>query len=111
MASTSTQGDPNTSTTILVGLVGAILVFVIIVGLQTLFYRAEYAETVSKVYRRDPQELSRLRADQIEQLHGYRWIDREKGVVAVPIEIALELVVRESAGEKTLPATQPVDKP
>ena len=89
MATGDTNGDPRTSTTVLVGIVGAIIVFLMIVGLQTLFYRAEQAETVSKVYQTDPQALTRLRADQFEQLHSYRWIDQQKGVAAIPIDRAI----------------------
>ena len=111
MTSMSSNGDPNTSTTILVGIVGAILVFVTIVGLEALFYNAEQAENVAKVYQRDPEELTRLRADQIEQLHGYRWIDRDKGVVAIPIDRAMDLIVREAAEGRAAPASQAVTKP
>ena len=88
--------DPDVPASALVGIVGAIVLFLIIVGLQTLFYRAEQAETVSKVYQTDSQALTRLRADQLEELHSYRWIDQQKGTVAIPIERAMELVVEES---------------
>jgi hypothetical protein len=103
MDARQTSEDPSAGTTVVVGIVGAIVFFVIIVALQTLFYKVEQSQTVSKVYETDPQELSRLRADQLEQLHGYRWIDQQQGVVAIPIDVAMEQVVRELADERAEP--------
>lgn len=37
-------------------------------------------------------ELERLRARERELLHGYAWIDREAGVVRIPIGRAMDLV-------------------
>ncbi len=98
------DGDPKASTTILVGLVGAIVVFVIIVGLQALFYRTEQALDAERNYPAMAEDLSRVRADQLERLHSYRWIDQDHAVVGIPIDVAMELVVREPAGSGT---TQP----
>ncbi len=86
--------------TIVVTVVGTLLVFVIIVALQAFFYNAQEAERVSKVDSQVPEELARLRAQQLEELHSYRWIDPRKGVVAIPIERAMELIVREQGGAK-----------
>jgi hypothetical protein len=40
--------------------------------------------------------LDELRAKQEKQLASYAWIDRDKGVVQLPIDRAMELVVRDS---------------
>ena len=87
--------EPNTSLTAVVGVVSAILLFAIVVTLQAFFYRSERAEDQRKVVAVAPEELSQLRAQQEELLHTYKWVDPAKGVVAIPIERAMEIVVKE----------------
>ena len=88
-------GEPNAPLTALVGIVFAVLLFVVVVLLQVFFYRAEQQENVRKVVAVAPQELSQLRAQQEELLHSYKVIDPQKGVVAIPIDLAMKLVVVE----------------
>ncbi|MBK8177683.1 MAG: hypothetical protein IPK67_02000 [Planctomycetes bacterium] len=47
-----------------------------------------------------PAETTQTKASQAARIASYAWIDREKGVVAIPIERAMELV----AGEAAAPA-------
>jgi hypothetical protein len=42
------------------------------------------------------RDLKALRAAEDAQLNGYGWVDRRAGVVRIPIERALELVVSEA---------------
>ena len=99
-------GEPNTTLTALVGVVFAIVLFALVVALQALFYRQEVDENGRKVVAVAPEELSRLRAQQLETLHGYRYVDPKAGVVAIPIDRAVELVVRDG-GRSPWPAVQP----
>ena len=39
-------------------------------------------------------DLARLRAEEEAQLDGYAWVDRQHGVVRIPVERAMEIVVR-----------------
>ncbi len=87
--------DPDASATIAFGIVGAILVFVIIVALQALFYRTQNEEYKRKMIAQAPEELSRLVAEQRERLGGYRWVDEKAGIAAIPIDRAMELTIRE----------------
>lgn len=41
------------------------------------------------------EELKTLRAVEEARLHGWGWVDRRSGVVRIPIERAMELVVSE----------------
>jgi hypothetical protein len=91
-------GDPNTPATVLVGAVGAILVFVLIVAAQALFYNAQN-ETVSRINREDPRQLSRLRAEQIEALNSYGWQDQAAGVTRIPIDQAMAIIVQKTQGQ------------
>jgi len=91
------DSDPNTPRTVLVGFVGTVLLVVIIVALQTLFYNVEKKEYQRKIVNQIPEELASLKAQQTENLHAYRWIDKASGIVAIPIDRAIELVVQESS--------------
>lgn len=44
----------------------------------------------------DSSELRQLQEAQRKQLASYRWLDKSKGVVGIPIDRAMELVFRES---------------
>lgn len=87
--------DPNAAPTLAYGIAGAILVFVLIVSLQALFYAEQKREAERKVVARAPEALARLAAEQQEKLHSYRWIDAGAGVAGIPIERAMELTVQE----------------
>ncbi len=91
-------GDPNPQTTVLVGIISAIMLFVVVVLLQALFYRVERGEARRKVEAVVPEELTRLRALQLDQLNSYRWVDQAAGVTAIPIDQAIRLVVQEQGG-------------
>ena len=88
--------DPSSSRTVLVGFIGTVLLFVIIVALQALFYTVERKEFERKVLNEVPEELASLRAKQIENLNAYRWIDKASGVVAIPIDQAMKIIVSEA---------------
>ena len=96
--------DPDAAMTVAIGVLGALMIFLLIVGLQILYYHTQDQELATLVYSREPEELSLLRAKQEEQLHSYRWIDQAKGVVGIPIERAMELVVNDIQTSQTLAA-------
>jgi hypothetical protein len=89
--------DPDTPMTVVVGVVGTVLVFVIVVVLQALFYKAERDEFARKVVAQPPVELRAVQSEQLSQINSYRWVDQQAGVVAIPIDRAMEKVVREHA--------------
>lgn len=99
-------GEPNTPLTALIGVVFAIVLFALVVSLQALFYRQEAAENTRKAVSAPPEELAQLRARQVETLHAYRYVDPKAGTVAIPIDSAMELVVRDG-GRSPWPAVQP----
>ncbi len=87
--------DPNVAASAVVGIVSAILLFVIIVVLQAFFYGAEQAELEKKVYTQPYQALQQLDAGQLELINSYGWVSEPDGVVRIPIERAMELVAAE----------------
>jgi hypothetical protein len=84
---------------VLVGVFSAILIFVLIVALQALFLHAQEDEAYDKVTSVQDEGLRGLQAQQLAVLHGYRWIDRKKGVVGIPIERAMERIIEEKGAE------------
>lgn len=78
-----------------VGLAGTMVLLATVLFLQGLYNRAETAVVERMVVREAPEELQRLRAEQLAVLNGFRWVDEKAGVVAVPIDLAMELVVRD----------------
>lgn len=96
--------DLNTSSIALVGVVGAIVVFAIIVALQVWFYNLYEVETFRKDISQSPEEIGQLLAQQQAQLHSYRWVDAKRKIASIPIDRAMELVVRDLAdGRPPLP--------
>ena len=92
-------GDPDTPVTLVAGVVGAILLVICVVLLQAYFHASEKQEALRKVVAVVPEELAQARADQLGVLNSYRWIDEKAGVVGIPIERAMALVVAERAAQ------------
>ena len=88
--------DPNVPASAVVGIVGAVLLFAIIVGLQGLFYSMEQAEIARKTADDPYEPLKRLDADQRGLLNSYGWVDQQTRTVHIPIHRAMELVVEAS---------------
>jgi hypothetical protein len=89
--------DPNVQNSAVVGMVSAILLFVIIVLLQALFYRMEHGELDRKVYTQPYQALQQLDSSQREALNSYGWVSEQEGIARIPIARAMELIAEERA--------------
>ena len=87
------RDELNTPAIVTVGIVASVAVFAIIVALQAWFAQAQRAEHQLKVVAPRSEELAGVVAEQQTQLHTYRWVDRQRGVVAIPIERAMELTI------------------
>jgi uncharacterized membrane protein len=89
------ERDPKAASTLIVGAVGVILLAVVILLLQVLFHRTSEAERWRKVVSQQPEQLRQVRTEQLDRLNSYRWVDEQNGIVTIPIERAMELVVQE----------------
>lgn len=92
--------DPDAPTTLVIGIAGAVFLFAIIVLLQALYESSERSEFRRKVVEEKPQELQSLRAEQLGRLAGYRWVDPKAGIVAIPVERAMDLIVEEDRARR-----------
>jgi len=95
---TEEGADPSGAWTGVIGITGAVLTLGIIVGLQALYNHVERDEMQRKVYDAVSDQLTRARADQLATINSYKWIDAEKGIAAIPIEVAMEKVVADLRG-------------
>ena len=91
------RDDPNSGATIMVIVLFTVFCFATIFVLQGYFAYTKRKEVEAKVVAVTPAELAKSRQDDAARLNGYRWIDQENGVVAIPIDDAMRLVV-ERAG-------------
>ena len=93
--------DPLPGPSYLVGLVGAVLLIVIFLGVTALFFNADSDEITRKVIDRDPAELDALRAQQQALLTGpphwekYTENDKPQTALVIPLEQAMQLTVKE----------------
>lgn len=101
------SGNPDTTMTVVVGIAGVLVVLLTIILLQALYYRTE-SDLYTEVYSQPLLDVIQVRAQQQELLNGYLWVDRDKGIVRLPIDRAMELVVRE-AGAAPPAFTSPAD--
>lgn len=97
MVRTGMEGDPKTGLTLVVGIVGALVLVTIIVGLQAVYYDVE-GDIVTEIYAEPNLDVKMVKAQQLELLNSYGWVDREQGVVRIPIDRAMELVIAEPPG-------------
>lgn len=99
--------DPDALTTATVGIVGAILVIVVVVFVQGLYESQSHVEFQKKVGDVAPAEIRNLRAAQLTRLHATGWVDKKNGIVAIPIEKAMELLVADPNPAAPVTGTKP----
>ena len=87
--------DLNTLKIAVVGLLGALITLAIVLALQVLYYSAANQQFDRKVIQAPTTQSDTLLAEQAVKLTRYDWIDREKKKVMIPIDRAMELVVKE----------------
>lgn len=91
MSNVPEQTDPRASSTLVVFIILAILVLAFVVLAQVVFYNLQSVEEARKIVAVQPQELADLQARQLSQINSYRSVDAKAGVVAIPIDQAIEL--------------------
>ena len=87
--------DVSTSTIALAGLIGAIVVFALILLLMVIYYRVDNQQRQIKQIDEPPEEWANLKTQQEGKLASYRWVDQKRQIVAIPIDLAKQLVTAE----------------
>lgn len=98
------RSEVHASQIITVGAVGGVLLFVIVIGVQAWFMNQEQREA-AQYQDRPVMAVENLRLEQEMKINGYRWVDREKQIVAIPIDEAIKVV---AANNGKAPTTQAV---
>lgn len=85
----------NTPLIALIGIVTAILTFAVIIGVQVLYYHAAASEDERKVIQVRDVDADNELAAQEGKLANYGWTTPDKKKVVIPIEEAMQVVVRQ----------------
>jgi hypothetical protein len=83
-------------------------------GLMTaaMFWIGDYYRgTQPDLAEAGQRKLQELRAAEQEQLEGYGWINRTDGVVRIPVDRAMELLVKESQPREASPPKPQGEQP
>lgn len=89
------------------GAVAGLILIVLVIGVQGWFLDEVHQETARKWDATPIRWLADLEAGQQQKIGSYRWVDRQKQTVAIPINAAMTLLI---ANGGKLPATQPTTK-
>lgn len=114
--------SPAVATRVVLAAAIGFLIFVAFsLVLLHFYYRAQIDRSIfvqpaafakPQLQTNDVQDLAKLQAEQRKRLSGYAWVDREKGIAAIPIEEAMKRVVARGAnGYSPIEASAPVTEP
>jgi len=104
------ESEPDTLQIALVGVIGTLLLLIVVAVLQGLYEHVERREINRKVVEVTPLELATLRVHQQEVLAATVWVDPKAGAVTIPIDRAMDLIVRDP-GLKAVPLPLPSAAP
>jgi hypothetical protein len=89
-----------------IGAVSGFLVIVMAIGIQAWFLREVQREVAQKWDTVPLQPITDIRRQQETNISTFRWVDKEKKRVAIPIDDAMRIVAQQN-GNVQLPTTQP----
>ena len=87
--------DVNTPAIAVVGLISAILVVVLVVGVEAVYWSYERSYVSNQPEQSRDLRAKNLIVEQDARLQRQGWLDRDVGRIAIPIDRSMELVVRE----------------
>lgn len=77
------------------GVVSALLSFATIIGTQAIYYAYERAQFETKRVQVPFADSDHKLNEQRGRISNFGWVDRKNDVVAIPIDQAMDLVVKE----------------
>lgn len=91
------HGDLNIRLLIVIAIISGLLLLEIVVVAEAYFYNTQEAEVVTKQVSQPSWELSEIILGQQAELNSYRWVDRDKQRVSIPIDRAITRFVENQA--------------
>lgn len=104
------EADPDALATVTVGVVGILVLVIVVFLVQGMYEQVSRAELERKVVSQVPEELRSLRAAQVERLREVKWVDRERGLVTIPIDEAIARLVEANDPAAPVVAAAPAPK-
>ncbi|HXN47380.1 MAG TPA: hypothetical protein VN893_12115 [Bryobacteraceae bacterium] len=92
--------EPRSGAIALVGAGIVILLVLVIVGVEAYYDRVRDQQIFVKQLQPVSEDLKALRAREDTDLNSYRYIDRAKGSVRLPINRAMDLLVEEAHAKR-----------
>ena len=94
------RSEPNVRFIAIFGAGTLVLLVVCLFGLQYYYDRVLEEQVFVKVQEPVSRTLVDVRTREDEALHSYRYLDRDKGTIRLPIERAMELLASEATQGK-----------
>lgn len=91
-------GEPSARVIALFGVLTLAFLVVVILALQAYVEYARERQVFVRQLEPVAEDLRNLRAREDAELNSYGYVDRDKGIVRIPIRQAMELVIRERGG-------------
>ncbi len=79
------------------GIATIIGLVVVVIGIQAYFDHVKQQQVTEEVLRPVAEDLVELRTTEENALNSYGYVDKESGVVRIPVSRAMELVAKEAA--------------
>ena len=79
-----------------IGAVSGFLVIVLAIGIQAWFLREVQREVATKWDNTPLQPITDMKRAQEMNISTYRWVDKEKKRVAIPIDEAMKLIAQQN---------------
>ena len=89
------RDEMNIPVIVTVSLVTTVLVLLSVVGTQAFFRFEQEKINRIRVIEAPNDDLDQLNNQQLAEIQQYRWVDREKGLAAIPIDRAMALYAQE----------------
>ncbi|MBL8148805.1 MAG: hypothetical protein JNN15_02630 [Blastocatellia bacterium] len=88
--------EPQSNKIAILVILGSILLVVIIGALEYYFEYIKNEQMYTNVLSKQSDQLREVRAKEDTDLNSYKYVNKEKGVVQIPIERSMEVLIKEA---------------
>jgi len=91
---------------VITALVAIVLMFLFVFILATVYLPSRVTDVNESIIKERLSKLATVNAKQAEQVSSYAWVDKEKGIVRIPVEEAMKLTVIQLSKERVQQKTE-----